>query len=185
MPRAIRWLLLAVGFVVLFLAWDASLGELVREWNREADKLETQVREVSGSAQLGTELEELDDAIVGLGPVARPRRENDARAALNLAVIEVLKEYRVSEDNFDLGGGGDQLKETLTQRLVAPGNRVKRITGTLTFEASPQDAVAIIADFERRDDVASVSSVRLTKGSNRKVKVNLTLEAWAESSGRR
>ena len=62
-----------------------------------------------------------------------------------------------------------------------------RIAGSIrpawrTIHVSPggstDDAIAIISELESSPEVESITSVRMTKDANRKVKVNLSLEAW-------
>ena len=62
-------------------------------------------------------------AVVGLGAVQLPGRENEGRAALSLAVVDVLKAYTVSED-FTLSGGGEKIRQDISHGIVRGGNRL-------------------------------------------------------------
>ena len=54
-----------------------------------------------------------------------------------------------------------------------------RITGDLRFDASPQEATAIIAELEASPKIEAVSRVRLTRqGGRPKVTVDLSVESW-------
>ena len=63
---------------------------------------------------------------------------------------------------------------------------MERITGDLRFDASPTEAIAIIAELEASPTIEAVSDVRMTlQGGRQKVRVDLTVESWIVSSGRR
>ena len=185
LPRSARWLTLAVAFTVLVLGWDATLGNMARDWNESADSVERQVHEVHGSSKLKGDLKRMENTIVGLGDVRRPGSDSEGRIALTRAYNEIMKNYTVSEDSFDTSGGGDKLPKSVSTGITRRGARLARLSGNLKFTSSAEDAAAIIADFERHPDIESVSKVRITKDERRKVKVTLTVEVWVEVSGRR
>ena len=187
LPRAVRWLVCAVGFVALFYAWDTTLGAVARDWSEKADDIEAEVRTVAGGDALAEELRQQRDTIIGLGSVVKPRRESDGRARLTNAVVAVLRDddHSATDVSFDLSGGTDRLREDLSRTIAPAGRRISRLTGTLKFEASPADAMAIMADLERHDEVEAIRKVSLLKASNGKVAVNLILEAWVEVPSRK
>lgn len=185
-PRAIRWLVLAVAFVLLFQAWHLTAGEVVADWNTEAADIQRKVATLRQGADLTGQLDAMEDVIRGLGQVTQPRRENPGRAGLSNAVVEVLKnpEYSIDDEDFQLRGG-NKLPKNISAPIVGEEKRISRLTGELTFIASPEDAIAIIGDFERRPDIEAVSEVRITKGDGRTVKVRLSLESWVQASASR
>ena len=177
------------SFVVAFFAWDGTVGTTMERWNREADRIETQLDRLSDASYIGSRLLRRSSAIVSLGPVKLPCSESEGRSALTNAVVDVLEsgKYKVTY-GFDLGGGGDKLREDLSRGIVSHGGRVTRLTGALKFEASPEDAIAIIAAFDGREDIDGIRKVTISKGESRgsaKVKVALTLEKWVEVSSTR
>jgi hypothetical protein len=90
--------------------------------------------------------------------------------------------------SFDLSGGGDKIREDLTRDIVRPGSRVTRLTGSVKFESSPQDAIAIIGELESSPDIDAIRKVTIQKTESRlgpRVKVALTVETWAEVSSSR
>ncbi len=187
LPRAIRWLVCAVGFVALFYAWDTTLGAVARDWAGKADDIEAGVRTVAHGDALTRELRQQRDTIIGLGSVIEPRRESDGRGRLTNAVVAVLRDgdHSATDVSFDLSGGTDRLREDLSRTIARAGHRISRLTGTLKFEASPADAIAIMADLERHEEVEAIRKVSLLKASNGKVAVNLILEAWVEVPSRK
>jgi hypothetical protein len=58
---------------------------------------------------------------------------------------------------------------------------VARITGNLRFDATPEEAIAIIAELEANTTIEAVSDVRVTEQSGRQVRVDLTVESWIVS----
>lgn len=186
LPRAIRWLLVAVGFVVAFQAWDLTLGTVSRGWSDDADRIERSVQEVVDVEAIQSRMDDLEDAIVAIGPVELPRRDAAGREALNRAIGEVIgnDEYGITDDEFSLGSG-NKIPRSLSTGLLPSGRDVSRLTGELEFTASPEDAIAIIADLESRPEIDAISEVSMKKESNRKVGVTLTMETWIEAPEKR
>ena len=180
LPRAIHWLIYAVVLVLLFQGWYQFIRPIVEDWNKAAEEIAAQVLAVREGAELATRLRRMDDTVCAIGPVMRPGDENEASQALTQAYVDVMKDYSVRNDSFDLRGAGGLLPPPLSRGMVRGDNRLRRLTADLSFEASPEDAVAIIGDFERRKEIEAVSGVRLTRIAGRNLKVSLTIEAWAE-----
>ena len=180
LPRAIRWLVVTVAFIVAFFAWDASLGSLAKEWRAAADRLEETAADVHASEDVQTRLVNARETIVALGPVAEPGRDEDGRADLTNAVVEVLKGKAY---DFELTGGRTRLREELSRGIARPGFRLVRLGGTVKFQASPEDAIAIISELESHEAIEAISKVSITKGDSRgspQVDVNLTVEVWVQ-----
>lgn len=183
LPRAVRWLVATALFVIAFLAWDGTAGTLMADWNKATSSLEQKIARIREAPQIELELSHMKPTVVSLGDVEQPGPQNAGQAALHEAVVEVLKGYSVSDDSFDMGGSTEKLPRTLSDAITGnPSKRLKRLTCNVRFVASPEDAIAIIADFEARKEIEAVSSVRITTDDRRQVKVNLTLEAWVEDT---
>jgi hypothetical protein len=180
LPRAIHWLIFAVAFILLFQAWFSFVRPVVDRCNEAADEIQAQVAAVREGSELARRLRRMDDAVRAIGPVMQPGDENEASQALTQAYVEVMSKYSVSNDSFDLRGGEERVSELLSRQLVRSGGQLRRLTAELAFEAKPADAMAIIADFEQRPDIEAVSKVNLLRIAGRKLKVKLTIEAWAE-----
>lgn len=180
LPRAIHWLIVAVVFVLLFQVWYSFLQPFADDWNRAADEIQSQVAAVREGSELADRFTRMDDTVCAIGPVMQPGDENEASQALTQAYVDVMNKYSVSNDSFDLRGGEERVSELLSRPVVRSGGQLRRLTAELAFEASPEDAMAIIADFEQRPDIEAVSKVNLLRIAGRKLKVKLTIEAWAE-----
>ncbi|MHC4785223.1 MAG: hypothetical protein ACYTE6_04595 [Planctomycetota bacterium] len=183
LPRAGQWAVAAAVGIALFMAWNDYVLTWAAALNDQADKLLADAREAAGGERRARRLNGLRNVIQGLGPVERPRSESQADdLALNDAVNEVLKAHRVSEDSFNYRGP-EKLKRGTLSQILRPGQRVERITGDLRFDASPEEAIAIIAELEASPTIEAVSDVRMAVLAGRqRVRVDLTVESWIESS---
>jgi hypothetical protein len=184
LPRSVHWLLYAVIAVVIFLVWDTVIGEITADLNRKADRIEEQVRTVRESRHDAQRLRgPQENLIVGFGPVEAPATPNESSKSLGDLVVAVLAAHGVSKEKLDLGGGAtlprDVSRSILAHSRQFSDRRLKTVTGTLAFDATPDKAIAIIRDFEEHPEVEAVTKVQFKKSSGGRVTVNLELEAWA------
>jgi hypothetical protein len=184
LPRAGQWAVVAVLGIALFMIWDYYVLSLAAAWNEQADDLLADAREAAGGERRLSRMNGLRNTIQGLGPVQRPGTESQAELALNDAVNEVLKRHRVSDDSFNYRGPEKLPRGTLSE-VLRTSQRAERITGDLRFDASPTEAIAIIAELEASPTIEAVSDVRMTLQGGQKVRVDLTVESWIVSSERR
>ena len=184
-PRAVRWAILAGGFLVLFLIWDSWIKPVGQAWAMEADRIERTVEDVREGEALMRKLNQarLESTIVNLGPLEQPGSDAQGRTELSNAVIETLREHGVKDHSFDLRLGG-KLPAQVSSGVTDQGKRLVRLTGDLRFEAKPDVVIAVIADLERRAEIEAVTSVRLTRATG-VLRVRLDLEAWVIEPGRR
>jgi hypothetical protein len=185
LPRALRWLVIAVALTAAFLAWDSSIGALVRNWSAQADDIEANLAEIATADALQARMNDLRGVIQSIGPVEQPAMEGESRVALDRAVNDVLRAHTVSNQSFDLAASASQLPRDVSSGLVRSSERLRRITGELSFVASPETAIAIISELESRPEIEAISAVRLVIAGNRTLTVRLTLEAWARGEARR
>jgi len=182
LPRAGQWAIAAAVGIALFMVWNDYVLSWAAAWNQRADELLADAREAAGGERRARRADGLRNVIQGLGPVERAGSEAQAELALNDAVNGVLKGHRVSEDSFNYRGSEKLQRGTLSQ-ILRPGQRVERITGDLRFDASPEEAIAIIAELETSPTIEAVSDVRMAVLAGRqRVRVDLTVESWIVSS---
>ncbi|MHC4141359.1 MAG: hypothetical protein ACYSUF_05565 [Planctomycetota bacterium] len=185
LPRAGQWAVAAALGAVLLIIWTDYVLALAAVWNEQADALLADAREAAGGERRLSRMNGLRNTIQGLGPIQRPGTESQAELALNDAVNEVLKRHRVSDDSFNYRGPEKLPRGTLSE-ILRTSQRAERITGDLRFDASPTEAIAIIAELEASPTIEAVSDVRMTlQGGRQKVRVDLTVESWIVSSERR
>ena len=183
LPRAAKWALIGTVLIIGLLFYFDYLGKFADEWNREADGIQSQVRQSALSNSRLDGGRSMRDLISGVGPVVKPTTEADANKALTQSVNEILKLHSVSNDDFKIRPPARLPTDTLEKIVKGSNQRVERLTGELRFDASPEHALAIIAELESSEDIESVSHVRLNKLPGRgKLSVRLTVEAWILSS---
>lgn len=178
-PRAMQWAALAAVAIAFFFLWDSVLSDYTDRVARAADGIETQAVEVRRAGDIARDLQMVGEVVQGIGPVAKPKDAAKGTRELQDAINEILKKHPVSNQDFDLRTKGRLPPGTLAN---VTSRRLDRLTVDLKFLSSPEDATAIIAELESSPVIASVNSVRIVKDANRKVKVNLTIESWVESS---
>jgi hypothetical protein len=184
MPRALQWAAIAGAGIVLFLLWDSMIRPIGEEWDRKADRIEsalTQSRDVEASR---SRVEQLAGPILSLGPVELPRGTADALQNLNETVDAVLAGYKGKVGNTDFAiQTPSKLGRTALSELLSGNQIAQRVPATLRFEATPEDAIAIIAELEASPAIESITNVSLARAGGvrgaKKLSVQLTLEAWA------
>ena len=185
LPRAAQWGLAALVGVILFLVWNDFILGVTGNWNRAADDMMAKVEHAAGGDRRLQSLRVLRPAVLGLGVVDKPGREAAAENALNDVINDVLKRHTVSGDSFSYRGPSKMRRGTLSD-VIAPGERVERISGELRFESTPQQAIEIVAELESSRWIDAISMLRLTRlAGPRKIRVDLTVEALIVSTERR
>jgi hypothetical protein len=186
-PRVTQWVIIFGGAIVLFLIWDSTLGALTRDLNTKAMKVTNAVEDVRDGSRVASRLRNasMKDTIVALGQVETPGEERTGRQTLTYVVNDVLARFDCSDDTFNLRSGGDNLPRRYSDDILGPGRRIRRLSGEVKFSASPENAIAIISEFERHPDIEGVPDVRITKGDGRNLDVRLQLEVWVRRGSTR
>jgi hypothetical protein len=179
--RAIQWLLIAVMFTVGFLVWDTWVRKLNTTWSNRADAIERNLQKVHDARTIEVQFRRMGQTVASLGEVEPPGDAADGADALTSAVNRLCREYRVSNDSFDIRTEGKLPKDLL--RTVTGGARLETIKCDLEFESAVEDALSIIAALESNPKIESVRSVRMRKVGDRKVNTRLVVEAWVLSTG--
>lgn len=200
LPRAGRWL---VWFVLIFLGYFAVIEPALDFRASQRVKAERLIAAVNEEMELTGGESGAEQARVSarqwFGPTLHPTDREMTRAAVDSAINGVLSKHgveaRIAESVDRLrgaaaggvaaagGGGGGGGGGNTSLSLVGPGQQVERLVLTLTFDASPEVATAVISDLERSPAIAGLSSVSLVRTGDRVVapgvvRVVLTVEAW-------
>lgn len=183
LPRAVQWALLAASGIALFIMWDSWIGPIVENLDRQAETISNDVRSIRAARDLADDLRKPDLAgiVTAVGAVTPPRNPATGTNSFTAVVNELMKKHGITDQDFSLRTRGKLQKNALIGVLPA-GKRAERLTGDLKFSAKPDVAVAILAALESSPDIEQVSSVRMTKDQNGKVKVQYTLEAWVTAN---
>jgi hypothetical protein len=178
LPRAMRWLVVATIGTALFLFWQDMLQPIKHGWDRESNRIETQVRAVREGEQLTEQLQGpvLRDTVLGVGLIDLPGGPDEGRKAIADAVNAVLTGDLAVSHSFQIGES--TLPRNAATGLVESTKRLKTITGELRFDAKPDKAIRIVQALEQRPEIESVNSVRFTKINEGNLKVRLNFDTW-------
>jgi hypothetical protein len=175
-PRAMQWAAIAGAIVAAFFLMDSFVWPLASAWSERADNIQRGVSEVRADAALAGRFEAIKNTVKSLGPVELPETEAEGNAALNDIYNSVRKNHQISNDSFEVRKSASISGTPLAG--ISKGKSVSRLTGELKFESTPEVAMAIITELESSPMIESISSVRITRDAQPKVKVQLTIEAW-------
>jgi hypothetical protein len=175
LPRALRWALYAAVGMVLFFAWDGLVRPASDDLYERVQRMESNLASLRSSARLTREFNSMSATVVALGSVGLPGDLADGQAALSRAVNEIRNDFTIQNDSFRMRSGG-RVNARLTG--VQPGKQVQELAGEFKFDASKEDATAIIARLESDPDIEAIRRLSITRLGSNKVQVNMTLEAW-------
>jgi hypothetical protein len=166
---------IALG-LILILGWDQFVRPQIANYNAQARSYQQRIESLRNAELLALQINSLRDTIVAVGDVRLPRTPAEGEQAMQNAVIEVTQRYSAMNVSFNMRSGGSLPRGALDQ--ITGGVQPERKNGTLRFEAPTDDAIAIIAALESRPEIESITSLRLTKSTSRRLSVVLSLEAW-------
>jgi len=175
MSRALRWSIYALAGLALFLLWDGLIAPTTDEWRTKADAIQTKVDRVRAASSLIGRFNALHGEIIGIGPVSLPESESQGRQAIQDVIIEVLKGHNVAEPSLSIA---DSRVQRGTLAGIVGTKRLGALKADLEYTATPQDAVAIIAELEASPEIEFIRTIRMNKAPNNRIKVRLTLETW-------
>lgn len=181
MPRVVQLGAVAGVAIVIFLIWADYIAPKSREFKERADRIAADVRTVRDTDAMDSSIRQLRETIYGLGEVQPPRPEADGKVAMNRAVNAVMREHTISNDSFSTRVQGSLRPDTLYS--LTGGARVQLLTGDLQFDATPDTAIAMISQLESRPEIESITTVRMSRISGRRVRTQVILEAWVLPSG--
>ena len=69
--------------------------------------------------------------------------------------------------------------------IVSSGQHVEKVIGDIRFEATQEEVLNVIAEFESSPWIDAISNVRLSKKDGRMIRVDLSVEAWVVSTTQR
>jgi hypothetical protein len=176
LPRGVRWAIFAAVAMIVFLAWSDYIAPVSADWAVRAERIQRDVRTVHESSRLQSELRALRPTVVGVGPVQIPRDPAAGSDAMHRAVIEILAKHQVSGDTFSVNPRGAMGRSALAS--VLGGRQPHILQGNITFDATPDVALAVIAAIESSPHIESISQLTMQRIANRRVSVRMTLEAW-------
>ena len=179
LPRAIQWAAYAAAGTALFIGVNDYLWEQAKDWSTKADKIEKQFQSVRDGQKIADQLLLMRNPLVAHGEIRIPDQAGEGGPALDAAVTAVMNRHSIRH-TYDrrapvaLKGSLATIKDGL--------DKAQSISAELRFEASPEDTTAVIAELESSADIEAIRNVRITRITGaRRLKVQLTLEAWVFS----
>ena len=164
--------LLIVAFVLVNdYAW-ATAGRL----NAQSDEIaKTLERARATRVSLRRDLE---STVIARGPIRLPVDENRGTQAMADAVNEIVRARSgIAGYSYD-SGAVTRLAPTALINVLPGNQRGARATGEVRFDATPEDAMSVIAEIESHPAISGISRVQMTRGGQRRVGVALTVETW-------
>ena len=180
MPRAIQWGAYAVAGTFLFIGINDYVWKQAGAWTAEADRIEMQFQSVREGQKIASTLRSMRDPLVAHGEIRMPDQAGEGSPALDAAVADVMNRHSIRH-TYDRRAPVTRKGSLAT--ITGGRDEAQTISAELRFEASPEDATAVIAQLESSPDIEAISNVRITRitGGQRRLKVQLTLEAWVFS----
>lgn len=179
-PARLRWLMLAIGIVVAFIATDEYPWALARSWQAQGDRIERALVRSSGRTALVNP--ELVRAVAVFGPVEPPGAGDEDRIELGNAINEIFKRHNVTGSSFD-SRSGQRMKDPDTARFGGVG--LERLQAEVKFEVTADELPKVLAEFEAHPAIESVSTLRLQRPTDpsKRLQVQATIEAWVQATG--
>ena len=176
--RALQWAFWAAAFTLAFLIWDATVAELGATWAAEVKQKELQIKELQRPTTLTSTIK---NAVTSFGEVELPRKKSEGAAALTEVVHEILSKHKVKNDEYTRTKT-NRMKSGSLPGIVSSGQHVEKVIGDIRFEATQEEVLNVIAEFESSPWIDAISNVRLSKKDGRMIRVDLSVEAWVVST---
>lgn len=183
LPRATKWAVYAgVGFALYFgalepvLNWTTSLG--VRAQNN-AERLKDLRAQADQRSEATTTLKR---ATRLYGDVLPPGPRDERVSAASQSINSVLRENDARNVDFSSRAPSALRSSTLPDFVGDPENQeLQRVSFDVSFEATPERAVAIIAALERVPEITLIADLGIDRSNSddeRLVEVSLSPEVW-------
>lgn len=190
LPRAARWGIGFVAFVVAYFGIVEPVIDLTSKLNAAADRDGSRLAAYSAQAQAREDQSNsLQIGLKRFGDVALPTTDTNRSNQVFTKISNTLKERNIAKPSITQSRGVSLGKDALLE-LLSPNQEVQRLAFEIKLEGSPEDVAGVIADLERIPEITTISQVvvrRLGKEEDRKLQATITPEVWviAERGGRR
>ncbi len=188
LPRAAKWLVVFAAFIVAYFAVIEPTLNATNVARNRADRLEAALRRER--ALLATNSETGRMLSTGIRTYGLPRHPTDANVrpeTLQRTASSILLDHGVENATYNERPSTIRTEEATA--VVGSNNRLERFVVDVTFETSPTEAMAILADLEQARDITAVSRVKIDKALNNRgraddssglriVRVTITVESW-------
>jgi hypothetical protein len=177
LPRSTRWIVLATAFLLVYLLWSQVLQPTAASWSSKADTIETHLAVLKGNAGVPTDVRH---ATVGFGNLELPNSKKVGSSELVRKVQSILEAHGIKNDKFTMGRS-TPIQTARSIGLTAGNLKLERIKGEVDFETTPKIAIKIISAMEAEPAIEAISSLKLDRTQDEKVKIRMTIEAWVRA----
>lgn len=179
-PRAAQWLVWGVAIMAAVLIWNELVLTTASQWWAQGDTRVAQIRELDSADMLPRDVQA---SMSTFGEVELPPSERDGRIAMTRTVNEILRSHSVVTDEFE------QIQTRPMSSSALPGVadagfRIHQIFGSLSFSATPDKAIAVVADLEAAPAIKAIPSLVFSTADAKNVNVKLTVESWVTTRQR-
>ncbi len=192
LPRAIRWSVLFVAFIVVYLGVIEPIMGLTGRLNQRADlhqiRLSTYQQQAEKRAQADNQIAR---GTIRFGDVQMPDAGAGRSNELFTRISEILSTREIARPNVTAQRPIPIKLDAETQDMLAgPSRELQRLIFDIRIEGTPEAIAGVIADLERTPQVTSISQIvlrRVGRPEERKISATILPETWviAERGGRR
>jgi hypothetical protein len=161
LPRAVKWALLACGFVVVFFAIVEPALKFVDSIRAKAERIESNLaRDASLSDPASDDGRMLALSLEQFGSPIRPGDPTATAETLYRLVDRVLKEHGVEDASITERSA--QLRSDLIEPVVG-STVVNKFILEVSFDADSTTALEVLAALEQSPEVSAVGRVKFDK----------------------
>jgi len=176
LPPLVRWGGAVAVLIVAFVLVNDYAWATAARLNAEANEIARTLERASAARQ--SLRQDLERTVIARGQVRLPADENRGTQAMADAITEILQgRGGIAGYSYD-SGSVSPLAPTILAGVVGPRERGARVAGEVKFEASPDDAMAVIAEIESHPAIQGISRIQMARSVQRRVAVILTVETW-------
>ena len=182
LPRAGQWAVLAgTVFGAYFVIIEPAL-ELQQRWAFKADQLQATLDQArTRTAAASGDESMLANGAARFGAIRFPvDSRRIAEQDLNRRIVEIFQSHGIDTVPRETRAPASLGRQALSD-VIPPESEVNRLIVDIEFEASPETAMAIIADLEGSDVIHGLGRVHIKRpveAENRLVEVNVSPETW-------
>ena len=154
-PRSTQWLIWGLTIMVAILVWNELVLTTATRWWSQGDAKVAQIRELDAADMLPRDVQA---SMSTFGEVELPPSEQDGRIAMTRTVNEILKSHNVVTDEFEQIQTRPMSSSSLPG-VAEAGFRIHQIFGGLSFSATPEKAIAIIAALEAAPAIKAIPNL--------------------------
>ncbi|MDZ4830259.1 MAG: hypothetical protein SGJ09_08705 [Phycisphaerae bacterium] len=179
MRPILRWCIIVAILLGIYSFADEYPWQTARSFDVKSDRLERVLEDANSRVAAIEGSEEIKAAVGTFGAIRIPREERDGTLALSKSIDRVMKDSKVKY-SLDVRSAG-KFPSGALPGIAATGERIEKVVGEMKFDATQDVTAMILQSLEASPDIESVSRVKLSKPTSspeKKVNVQLTVEAW-------